>query len=455
MKGSVYTLLIVESPVISRIIQNSCPSSVYVIPTGGYCWKPGYDPVKNQLKAVADPKKIALRKELKEQAKWANSVIIASDSDPAGDFITWSIAKFLKNPGLKRTRILSLSKSGIYDMLDEAREFDANRLEIALQNRFMLLHEWKKSTQLPDYHLSGLISIFGHSTSFNHFADENGTRFKSSATLQAAPGECITVTEDKSDEFYTTEKPLSTFDILGKIVGSKLAVSYDDAMQLLQELFQSQLPFTGESLISYPRTGARAFYSETWNDIRRQFIQFGSQGDLKPVFMQEIADPDTPHESVHPINLSLTPQKVAGELSGRLGKLYGLIYEHTRSSITIPSKVNQAYTNELQSGIIYYAADGKPGKATTLTLRPVYTTSDLGTLLHQFGICTPSGFGKQISEWASKGWIKIENDTVTPGSFVLKRLNQAELIYRKLNKLKYLIENNSLDIETVRSIISS
>lgn len=84
---SVYTLLIVESPVIARHIQQISPSSVYVLATGGFCWHPSYQAKKNTLKAVADPEKRSFRKELSEQAQWANRIIIATDSDPSGDFI--------------------------------------------------------------------------------------------------------------------------------------------------------------------------------------------------------------------------------------------------------------------------------------------------------------------------------------------------------------------------------
>lgn len=455
MTESVYTLLVVESPVIAGIIQSHCPSSVYVLSTGGYCWHPVYDPAKNRIKAIADPKKIDIRKELKKQAQWANSVIIAADSDPAGDFITWSIAKFLNNPGLKRTRLQSLSKTGIYEMLDEARELDESSLETRLRNRFMIRQQWKHSRMVPDYHLSGLVSIFGHAKTYRHFLNENGILFKSSSAMHVAPDEWISVEEDMTELYYRPEKPLSTFDILGKIVENKLAATYEKAQELLQELFQTKLPFSGESLISYPRTSARAFYSETWNHFRQQYIKFGSQSELKPVFMQEIADPGVPHESIHPVNLSLTPQKISGELSGVLGNLYHIIYDQTRSSITLPEKLNQAYINELQAGIYFYEANGTVLTESRQSLRPVYTTSDLGILLFELGICQPSGFGKDLHDWASRGWIHIEKDLVTPGKPIVNKLNDAESFHKKLEKLNNLAESDTLDFETISSILSS
>jgi hypothetical protein len=452
---SVYTLLIVESPVIAGIIQSVCPSSVYVLSTGGYCWRPEYDPAKNRLKAVADPQKTDIRRELKKQAQWANSIIIAADSDPAGDFITWSIAKFLNNPGLKRTRLQSLSKTGVYDMLDEARELDTSSLETRLRNRFMIRRQWKKSQIVPDFDLSGLAAIFGHAKTYCNFVNENGALFKSSSAIKLAPDEWISVAEDRSDLYYRPVKPLSTFDIIGKIVELRLTETYNNAQDLLHELFQIKLPFSGESLISYPRTPARAFYSETWEHIRRQYIKFGSQSELKPVFMQETADPGTPHESIHPVNLSLTPQHISGELQGSLGKLYYLIYHHTQSSITLPERISHAYINEFREGIHFFEGNGNVHGESRHSLRPVYTTSDLGTLLFELGICQPSGFGKNLDEWLARGWIHIENDLVTPGAPVIKKLNYAESLFNKLEKLNHLADSDSLDSETIRSIISS
>ncbi len=455
MRESVYTLLIVESPVIAGIIQSVCPSSVYVLATGGFCWLPEYDQAKNRIKMIADRRKADIRMELREQAQWANSIIIAADSDASGDFITWSVAKFLKKPGLKRTRLHSLSKAGVHEMLDEAREFDISRLEIRLQNRFQIRHEWKHSRNVPEFELSGLISIFGYTRKYRHFVDENGNLFMSSDIIRLAPDEWITVTENDSDTFYRTEKPLSTFDLLALIAESGLTGSYHHAQEILQELFQARLPFSGESLISYPRTSAKAFYSETWYNIRRQFIQFSSQSDLKPVFMQEIAGPETPHESIHPLDLALTPQKVSGELSGILGKLYRIIYNHTLSAITLPEIIQQPFTNELLAGICFYTAESKNRVSSSLSLRPVYTTSDVGSLLYELGVCKPSGFGKDVQDWETKGWIQIENGVVLPGKHILKWFNDAESLYHKLHKLNNLAETEDLEPETVRAIISS
>jgi DNA topoisomerase IA len=61
------------------------------LPTDGYLWKPRYNSDTETLTAIADPKKRKLRKELKSISDWAAKIIIATDKDPAGDFIAWSL----------------------------------------------------------------------------------------------------------------------------------------------------------------------------------------------------------------------------------------------------------------------------------------------------------------------------------------------------------------------------
>ena len=455
MNTSVYTLLIVESPVLARVMQKLCPPSVYIIATEGFCWQPKYDAYKNQLKAVADPEKADIRKEIKEQAKWANSVIIATDTDPSGDFIAWSVSRFLKSTGVKRGTIQNLSKNGIYSMLSDVQELDDSRLETRLKNRFLIHDLWSKNRNLPDIQLAGLTAVFGAENRYSHFLNGNGILFKSSEQIQCAPDELISVYPEKHEQHYTITKPLSTFDVLEAAKEQKFAQYYYEAQLLLQQLFQTTLQFSDDALISYPRTDARAFYSETWESIKNQYIKLGSVNQLKPTFLQEIADSDAPHESIYPLQLTVKPQKVAGELSSKPGKLYEWIYHHTIKSITMPEALAHSYVNELNPGIYFYPQQNHDFYKKSASLNPCTTVSDLGIQLNKTGILKPSKFGKTLDEWLDKGWIKIKNNVVTPCKPVLSKMDRARNYQKILSTLNRQAENNSLTPETVQSILSS
>ena len=455
MNTSVYTLLIVESPILARVMQNFCPPSVYIVATDGFCWQPKYDASKNQLKAIVDPDKADIRKEIKEQAKWANSVIIATDNDPSGDFIAWSVSRFLKSTGVKRGTIHNLSKSGIYSMLSDVQELDDSRLEIRLKNRFLIRDLWNKNRSLPDPQLAGLAAVFGAEKRYSHFLNEDGLLFKSSEQIQCAPDELISVYPEKHEQHFTITKPLSTFDVLEAAKEQELSQHYHEAQLLLQQLFQTTLQFSDDALISYPRTDARAFYSETWESLKNQYIRLGSVNQLKPTFLQEIADADAPHESIYPLRLSVKPQDVAGELSSKPGQLYEWIYHHTIKSITIPEALAHSYVNELNPGIYFYPHQNRDFSKKSASLNPCTTVSDLGIKLNKSGVLKPSKFGKAVDEWLKKGWVQIRNNVVTPGKPVRSMMGRAQSFQHIFASLNRQAENNSLAPETVQSILSS
>lgn len=452
MADSIYTLLIVESPVLAERIQRLCPSSIYVLSTDGYCWNPVYDAEKNELKAIADPEKVELRKEIKEQASWANNIIIATDSDPSGDFITWSLAKFLNMSGIKRGKIQSLSRNGVLNMIHDVSELQHPSLEERLKNRYLIQHEWAQSN-LPPFQLSGLTAVFGAIKTHNSFRDKNGYLYYSSKPMKSASEEWISVHPSDGKNEYRIYKPLSTFDVIAMIIESELASSYSDAQSLLQELFQARMPFSDHSLISYPRTRANAFYSETWENFRNQYVQFSSQSDLKPRFLQDVADPESPHESIHPLSLTLKPTEVTKELPKRLTRLYKLIYKTTLKSIKLPEPASKTWKNHLNPDIYFYP-DEEIDKEPS-SLRPNMRPNQLGDALSKLGVLRPSNFGSFLDKCIYKKWITIKNNDVEPGKAVRVNLTESESLLKKLTSLKKLADDSSLKPETVRSIISS
>lgn len=454
MDTSVYTLLIVESPTIAGIVQNMCPPSIYVMSTDGFCWRPKYDITTHQIKAVADPDKLPIRNELKEQAKIAGTIVIAVDSDAAGDFIAWSINRFIKSSNIKRGQLQSLSKESIYSMLSETTELDEVHLENRLKNRFLFQHLWSKYAVIPDMQLAGLISVFGTNSHFHSFLDENHILYRSNKPIQSQFDEWISVRPSQNSDQYLAQKPLSTFDVLEFIQSEKLASSFYDAQLLLNQLFQTVLPFSEESLISYPRTSAQAFYSDTWITMRRQYLKMGSVNHLKPTYLQEIADSEDPHESIHPIDLSIKPDSISGELPKKIGILYRWIYTQTLESLSMPKQLETSLVNDLNPDVIFYPDSNNPVNGT-LSIYPCLTLSELGIKMNELGIIKPSTFGKTADKWISKGWINLNRRTVTPGKEVLKNLNSADVFYQKLLKLNQLKEDSTLQPETVRKIITS
>lgn len=454
MSTNAYTLLIVESPTIASIVQKRSPSSVYVLSTDGFCWRPGYEPENDRLKAVANPEKRPIRKELKEQSAAASQIIIATDADPSGDFIAWSLHRFIQRPNIRIGRLKGLNRNDIQAMLEQADQINPTELEIRLKNRFLLHREWSKHAAVPDIQLAALTAIFGTETTFNHFLDENDQIFRSTKPFRCPADEWITVRKYREGNVYRIDKPLSTFDLVESIVRNGLANSYLEAQKSLNDLFQSVLPSSEEALISYPRTDARAFYSDTWEHLEREYLKRGDFSDLKPAYLRDIADSNIPHESVHPLSLFLKPDDVRGEHSKDLSELYQLIYDQTLRAIRMPRPVDEAFVSELSPDIHYFP--DQPGEPMDVnSLRPCLTLADIGHRMSELSSIRASRFGRDSDRWVENGWIEIRNGVVTPGPEVLKNLKHAKSLSRMLGEVAEKLDQGALHPETVRAIISS
>jgi hypothetical protein len=454
VSGSIYTLLIVESPVLAKTIQQVAPSSVYVMATGGFCWKPDYNAENNTLRAIADPDKLEFRKELKEQAKWAGNIVVASDSDPSGDFIAWSVSRFLKSSVLLRGSIRRISKSGIVQTLTETTRLNDRVLEQRLKNRYLIRQIWNSESSLPEFEHAAIASVFSSSVPYTRFLDEKGHEYRSSQPLTANPDEWIQVRPNSGLNEFKSYKPLSTFDVLEMCVSEGLAPNYHQAQELLQELFQTTLPSSNEALISYPRTDSNAFYSETWDALRTQYLTFGNQNSLKPIFLQEIADADEPHESIHPMRLDLTPVQAEGELKSGLANLYRRIYEETVKALTIPEELKEPLTNDFNPELFFYPV-GNNGDSHPDSIRPVRNASDTGHRLVDLQLVSPSRYGELLDRWISGQLLSLNSGYLSPGKKLSPYMNSADRYHNLFRQLKALMNDTALSPETVKRVLTS
>ncbi len=451
--GSIYTLLIVESPVIARIIQRYAPSSVYVMSTNGYAWNPVYDESKHHLKAIANPDQIGFRKELKQQASWAGNVIIATDPDPSGDFIAWSVCKFLKDPSIKRSYIQHLGKRGIERLISTAEVIQPNLMEQRLKNRSLIRHQWKLNGQRPSLEVAALASIFTDHFPFRNFRDQSGRLWKSNRSIRCNPDEWIPLKDQVNESEFHTPEPLSTFDLLQLAVEKELFSSLANAQESLQQLFTHTLDFSDESLISYPRTAASSFFSETWSELQNQFFKVQSEGEFKPMFIRNIAGSDVAHESIYPLDLTLTPEKVSGELLSTLRDLYTLIYNQTMKAITIPKEKFNAYRSPFHPDINFYCPDSD-SDSPSAELMPVRTIAETGSILNSLGVQSPSTFGKNMDRRQGENYLEIEERFIKPGKYLTPYLNNGPKYAREIGKLHELSVEANLTSETIRSTLS-
>lgn len=456
MPGSGYTLLIVESPVIARIVQKLAPSYVYVLATGGYPWNPVYDSEKHRIKKIADPDRGAFRKELKNQAKWASRIIVATDNDPSGDFIAWSIASFVSPRTVHRSYLKNLTRTGILKFLQDVQELQTDRLETALQNRYLIQNMWYHHNNLPDYYAAALAAVFGSRLHAIHFLDEQKNLYKSSSPISCEPDNLFLLTKADNGTYWDVTYPVSTYETVEFLSSKKITRSFEDAQLLLRKLFETELSSTEEPLISYPRTQSTGFYSESWETIHSQFLQVNDSREFKPPFLRNSLSPDAAHESIHPLQLKIKPDHARKELHSDIAALYKWIYNRTLKAVSLPEVLKDVYLPQLLPDQYFYPIQPIKEKETpdSFTVSPCMTISDLGKELAKTGTMKPSRFGTELDRWLLKKWVTVDGTIVKPGRKLTPYLDSG-LMYKRIFKQLQTASLKKLSPETVSAILTS
>lgn len=125
-------LIIVESPAKARTIRQIVGDEFAVESTMGHIMdlperKFGVD-LENGFtpQYVVRPKRKEVIKRLKEVAKEASEVYLASDPDREGEAIAWHVAQVIKRPDAKRIEFHEITKPAVLKALQNPREIDTN-----------------------------------------------------------------------------------------------------------------------------------------------------------------------------------------------------------------------------------------------------------------------------------------------------------------------------------------
>lgn len=447
------TLLIVESSVIADRIRKIAPPYLTVYATEGYLWNPLFDKKRLKLRKKADPGKVSLRKEIKEQAQWASKIIIATDSDPSGEFIACTLANYLKNCSVFRTYLNSISPASIEKSVDNAEPFEPQRLFKALETKYLIRYYWKQFH--PDLSITeaGLIVLFGTDQSFRTFISENGSLFKSDAPIQISLDKKLSICPAPERKNWIDILPPSTFDIIPLVQSTLQTKTFSEAQTLLNRLFYHLEPNSGAGLITYPRTAENRFYSDSWQRMQDQWIHFENLDRFRNTSLRDPLENDAPHEAIHPTDLRLKPDKIGKSIPKELADVYDLIYRKTVAAITNPKMERQVfasnvYTENTFTSVEHLSAEHK-------FLRPVITVPQLGATLEDLGVLKASGFGTFIDRALKNNLIQIQKGSVSAGLTLTKFTKDAEKLKLQLSRLKRFSTSSNYSVETLREIFTS
>ncbi len=373
-------LIIVESPAKAKTIKNflgkdyeviaskghirDLPKSRFGIKVEGETLTPEYSVAKENA---------AIVKQLRDLAKKADTVYIATDEDREGEAIGWHIAHAIKRDPESLPRIVfhEITKTAINHALETARKIDMNSVN-AQQTRRLLdrIVGYKLSPLLASKIQKGLsggrvqsstlkivvdkereIKAFvsqeywSIDTIFSPNIDANlikydGTKIEKLSIKNADEANAIVSRLQKEDfkvgtietkkRKSSTPPPFMTSTIQ-QTASSKLGFSPKKTMMVAQSLYEGVKTPNGTSgVITYMRTDSLNLAAEAVNAARELIEEkFGAKylPSKAKVYIKKTKGAQEAHEAIRPTMLDFTPEIAAQYLKPDEIKLYRLIYE--------------------------------------------------------------------------------------------------------------------------------
>ncbi|WP_297431731.1 type I DNA topoisomerase [Sulfurimonas sp.] len=375
-------LIIVESPAKARTIKNFLGKGYDVIASKGHI----RDLPKSRFGITLDEEKHELVpkysvakenaptvKEIREKAKKADIIYIATDEDREGEAIGWHIAHAIKKDPLELPRIVfhEITKTAINHALESARKIDMDMVN-AQQARRLLdrIVGYKLSPLLASKIQKGLSGGRVQSSTLKLVVDKEReikafipqeywsieTAFKTNidANLIKHNGEKIeklsiknkesadAITQSVKDDAFviakietkqrksSTPPPFMT-STLQQTASSRLGFTPKRTMMVAQTLYEGvKTPDGTSGVITYMRTDSLNLAQEAVGAVRGIIeSRFGKKYLPKEpkTYNKKSKNAQEAHEAIRPTMLQFTPEVAQSFLKADEIKLYRLIYE--------------------------------------------------------------------------------------------------------------------------------
>ncbi|MEE3694886.1 type I DNA topoisomerase [Campylobacter sp. CLAX-22107-21] len=383
-------LIIVESPAKAKTIKNFLGSEYKVIaskghirdlPKSSFGIKIDGDNFTPEYRISSDHS--AIVKEIKELAKSADTIYLATDEDREGEAIAYHIATAIgkKPETLPRIVFHEITKGAIEAALANPRKLDMNSVN-AQQARRLLdrIVGYKLSPLLNIKIQRGLSAGRVQSSALKILVDREreirefkpieyfsiDAKFKDDLEVeliefQGSKIEKLTITnaqrakyildnikDDKfkvksieSKERKTNPQPPFMTSTLQQSASNRLGFSPKKTMMLAQSLYEGVQTNSGfMGAITYMRTDSLNIAKEALNAARELIkSEFGSKYLPKTanIYTTKSKGAQEAHEAIRPTNLSFTPQIASQYLDKDMLRLYTLIYNRFLASQISPS----------------------------------------------------------------------------------------------------------------------
>ena len=377
-------LMIVESPHKSKTISGFLGRDYQVVSSKGHImdlatsgkFGLGVD-VENDFKASYVPikGKKSLIKELKDDVKKSDFVLLATDPDREGEAISWHLKESLgiKDDQYERVTFNEITKDVVLDALAHPRKIDEDlvksqetrrildriigfRLSKLMQSKtggksagrvqsvalkLIVDREREIEAFIPEEYWS-ITADFGDfkadlekyknkkiKITSEHEADE----------ILGALSKAFKIMNVESKDTKRNSKPIFKTTTLQQMASSKLRFASSKTMRIAQKLYEGvDLKEGSVGLITYMRTDSErvspTFVAETKSFIEKKYGK-SYVGQVKvPKKKENVQDA---HEGIRPTSILRTPEEVKPYLTSDEYKLYELIYVRALSSIMAPA----------------------------------------------------------------------------------------------------------------------
>ena len=388
-------LVIVESPAKAKTIGKYLGSDYKVDASGGHISDLpektlGVDVENNfEPEYIVTSSKKALIKRLKDEAKNAEEVWLATDPDREGEAISWHLQRVLKlDPSAKnRIQFNEITKTAVQKAIKNPRQIDMNLVDAQQARRVLdrlvgyklspvLCKKIKGKLSAGRVQSSALKIVVDREKEIKAFkpeeywsvsvqlqktedkdknikfkallAEKDGKKFKltnkedTDKTLQAIDGKPFVVDSVKKGTSISQPLPPFTTSTMQQDASSKLSMASKVTMQTAQKLYEGiDVKGMGHiALVTYIRTDSVRVSDDAQKSAREYLAQnLGEQYvPSKPNVYKSKKNIQDAHEAIRPVNLSLTPEMMQDKLPRNEYRLYKLIYERFLASQSTPAK---------------------------------------------------------------------------------------------------------------------
>ena len=402
-------LVIVESPAKAKTIEKYLGRNYKVKASMGHL----RDLPKSSLGVDLDtfePKYISMRdktqviKDLKAEAKKADTVFLATDPDREGEAISWHLKELLSlsDDKAKRVTFNEITKNVVTNSIKNPRKIDENLVNAQQARRVldrivgyqlspMLWHTVKyglsagrvqsvavrmvvdreneiRSFQKEEYwHLDAVLKPEdGPTFSARYFAPENcekkqtlRTKEETDAIIEAVSAAPFSVKRVSRSQKPKSPAPPFITSTMQQEASRRLNMTPRRTMMIAQQLYEG-VEISGRGsigLITYMRTDSLRISEEAIAAARTYISDhYGAQYiPAQPRRFRAKAGAQDAHEAIRPSDPTLTPEEIRGDLTREQYMLYRLIWRRFTASQMAEAVYDEVTADLISAGYIFQA----------------------------------------------------------------------------------------------------